>query len=267
MIIEMFKFVFYVCKMFCIMTFYLFEYVLHYGFDKGVSHLNTLQINYLKIIKNDWWRLYKKRCIDRSETFIETTSSTLEILSKDRRNWNPIRDSGYIERKDLLEHVQNGLTNDELHLRDTHLSFCYRMGREDQIMITRCINCSLFLTRMALFVSPYYYCINCIKNEMIPRFLWDRYSLMRRSELIQCHDIIESILCRIVALSFDTEQIRLICNNRKTDFCTYPVCNCNTRFEQDDDKFVRSLTSYLDGLEIDNRLTLGTSLYPWYWTN
>lgn len=191
---------------------------------------------YHKRVTQDWWDLYIARRSLRRIDFTTTHSTVnyrLDVPSNKIDITRRTESMGYVDPTILLTTVTSALVDDEIYLRTAHYSHDgFLHNYNYTVDISCCIVCSVHLPRIACFLGNYYYCLECIRTEVLSRFCSERIFILRATGLIP-NDVVNVVIQRMVLLSFDHRQISMAHTQ-----CT---CQCDLYDCQSEDEKSREL--------------------------
>lgn len=193
-------------------------FILRFLYLQTTRAVRTIRMQYHKRVTRDWWSVYIERCRWRPIVFSNTDYISNYELDF-RANDIDIRRRTRICRLTLVERLKNmtnALINNEIYLRIAHYSYDGFLGQYT-VDIACCIGCSAHLPDIACFICNNYYCLACIKTEVLPRFCGERLCLLGATGLLP-DELVDVIARNIALLSFDHRQIHMDISS---------VCQCD----------------------------------------
>jgi len=202
----------------CIGPLLLIYHIIRFLYLRTMRLVWTTQMEYHKRVTRDWWKVYLQRGRLRKVNFVKTDSTcnyALDVRSADidigGRTNRPLA----ITIDVLLKSVTTALVNNEIYLRTAHYSHDGFLG-DYTVDISTCVCCSVHLPAIACFLGDHYYCLKCIRTEVLPRFCSERFRLLRATGLIP-DELVSLVIRDMVLLSFDHRQIRMAHSQCKCD--------------------------------------------------
>lgn len=208
----------------------LVYHVIRFLYLKIKRTIWTIHMLYHKRVTQDWWSAYIARRSLRKIDFIKTyprINYELDLPSNLIDIMRRTESMGYIDPRILLTTVTNVLVDNEIYLRTAHYSHDGFLHNYT-VDISCCIVCSVHLPRIACFLGNYYYCLECIRTEVLSRFCSERIFMLRATGLIP-DDVVYFVIQRMVLLSFDHRQISMA-HTQCT--CQCDLYDCQSEYEK-----------------------------------
>lgn len=216
---------FFLCVCYPVLT--MFYWCDRYLCRKLVRAARLTQHKYHEVVTKDWWQLYRGRRETRDFDQPSRCSCSYQLAQRDIDYSLNIRISDAPLLVTILRHMTSALICDEIYLRVAHRTSDGFLGNYSVDRV-QCMNCWRLLPVSALFLAGYYYCVECIRTELLPRFCGERLWLLREAGLIP-YDLVLLVVKYVAYLSFSHSDITRVWDGRHCDCFVY---DCQSKEEK-----------------------------------